>query len=266
MTIRRFVTVAATVALSALALSNTPQPALAAVINWGSAQSITGVSDVITTGTLFASANFAGSNTTVNGVTFNAFPITGGGTSATVGNIGLVAAVGTGTGFVPASLTSSSPPWVDLPANYQNLLAPTLRLTGPGNQLTVTLSNLFVGGTYSIQYWVNDPRTNATGALVRVGGAVNLDPNTGVSGTSTAAAGGLGQWLAGQFVADATTQSFTVAPTAGSINVTYANAMQVRLLAVPEPSTVAVMGAAGGMATMLRLRRSRRAVAPATAV
>lgn len=35
---------------------------------------------------------------------------------------------------------------------------------------------------------------------------------------------------------------------------------------VPEPSTVAVMGAAGGMATMLRLRRSRRAVAPATAL
>ena len=33
---------------------------------------------------------------------------------------------------------------------------------------------------------------------------------------------------------------------------------------VPEPSMVAVMGAAGGMATMLRLRRSRRAVAPAT--
>jgi len=44
----------------------------------------------------------------------------------------------------------------------------------------------------------------------------------------------------------------------------YANIGLLVANPVPEPSTVAVMFAAGGMATMLRLRRSRRAVAPTT--
>jgi hypothetical protein len=78
-----------------------------------------------------------------------------------------------------------------------------------------------------------------------------LDPNT--SGDTS---GGLGQWLLGQFVADATTQSFTVQPATGSF--AYANAMQVRVLAVPEPSAIAVLAAAAGMTATLRLRRSRR--------
>ena len=258
MTIRRFVTVAATVALSALALSNTPQPVTAAVINWGSAQAITGNSDVLTTGTLFASANFAGSNTTVNGVTFNAFPLTGGGTSATVGNISVLAVAGSGTGFIPGLLpTTDINTWATLSTEYKNLLEPTLR-RGGGGSLQFTLSNLTVGGSYAIQYWVNDSRwSNPSGITVNVGTAV-LTPNTG------SVTGGVGQWVTGLFTANAPTETFSASP--ATLSTTYANAMQVRLLAVPEPSTVAVMGAAGGMATMLRLRRSRRAVAPATAL
>ena len=251
MTIRRFLTVAVSAALTALAFSNAPQPATAAIIAWGSPQQITGTTDVITTGTLFASANFNGSNVNVNGVAFTAFPITNGGTSQTVGNLNVI---GTGTaGFSAATFSTSSNPYGALPTDYKNLLGPVLQQSGaaPANTLTFNVNNLTVGGTYTIQYWVNDPRTNSAGRTINVGGTV-LDPNT--SGDTS---GGLGQWLLGQFVADATTQSFTVQPATGSF--VYANALQVRVLAVPEPSAIAILAAAAGMGATLRLRRSRHA-------
>jgi hypothetical protein len=245
------------VGLSAVCLSMAIQPARAAVINWGSAQNISAATDVLTTGTLFASANFAGSNTTVNGVTFNAFPITGGGTSATVGNISVKGLVGSGTGFIPATLTPTNiNTWATLPVSYQNLLAPTLRQTGAGNSLQFTLSNLTVGGTYAIQYWVNDSRwSNPNGITVNVGTAV-LTPNTG------SVTGGVGQWVTGLFTADATTQTFSASP--ATLTTTYANAMQVRMIAVPEPSTIAIVIGAMGAFAGWRLRRSHRGVAPAS--
>jgi hypothetical protein len=250
MTIRRFLTVAVSAALTALAFSNVPQPATAAVINWGSPQGITGDSNVLTTGTLFASANFAGSNTTVNGVTFNAFPLTGGGTFATVGNISVTGIVGTGTGFIPATLTPTDiNTWATLSTSYKNLLAPTLRQSGANQSLQFTLANLTIGGSYAIQYWVNDSRwSNPSGITVNVGTAV-LTPNT------SSVTGGVGQWVTGLFTANATTQTFSASP--ATLNTTYANAMQVRLLAVPEPSAIAILAAAAGMAATLRLRRSR---------
>ena len=253
MTIRRFLTVAVSAALTALAFSNAPQTATAAIIAWGSPQQITGTTDVITTGTLFASANFNGSNVNVNGVAFTAFPITNGGTSQTVGNLNVI---GTGTaGFSAANLSTSSNPYGALPTDYKNLLGPVLQQSGaaPANTLTFNVNNLTVGATYTIQYWVNDPRTSSgNGRTVNVGGVV-VDANT------TNVGGGLGQWLSGQFVADASTQSFNVRPAAGSSgDFATANAIQVRLLAVPEPSAIAILAAAAGMTATLRLRRSRR--------
>lgn len=246
------------IGLSALCLSTVIEPARAAVINWGSAQNISAATDVLTTGTLFASANFAGSNTTVNGVTFNAFPITGGGTSATVGNISVQGIVGSGTGFNGATLnTTNINTWATLPVSYQNLLAPTLRQAGAGNSLQFTLSNLTIGGSYAVQYWVNDSRwTNPSGMSVNVGTAV-LTPN--VSGTT----GGVGQWVTGLFTADATTQTFSASP--ATLTTTYANALQVRMLAVPEPSTIAMLIGAVGSFAGWRLRRSRKGNASASA-
>jgi hypothetical protein len=244
--------VAVAAALTAVVLAIAAPPAKAATINWGAAQGITGASDVSTVGTLFASANFAGSNTTVNGVTFDAFPITGGGTSATVGNISVVGIVGSGTGFNPATLsTTNINAWATLPTSYKDLLAPTLRLAGIGNSLQFTLSNLTNGATYAIQFWVNDSRwNNPSGITVNVGTAV-LTPNTG------SVTGGVGQWVTGTFTANATTQTFSASP--ASLNTTYANAMQVRMLAVPEPSTWA-MGGVGILftATCSEVRRRRR--------
>jgi hypothetical protein len=251
MTIRRFLTVAVSAALTALAFSNAPQTATAAIIAWGSPQQITGTTDVITTGTLFASANFNGSNVNVNGVAFTAFPITNGGTSQTVGNLNVI---GTGTaGFSAATFSTGINPYGALPTDYKNLLGPVLQQSGaaPANTLTFNVNNLTVGATYTIQYWVNDPRTNGNGRTVNVGGVV-VDANT------TDVGGGLGQWLSGQFVADASTQSFNVRPAAGSSgDFATANAIQVRLLAVPEPSAIAILAAAAGMGATLRLRRSR---------
>lgn len=240
-------------ALTAVVLSVGIQPAKAAVITWGSPQSITGNSDVLTTGTLFASANFAGSNTTVNGVTFNAFSLTGGGTSATVGNISVLGIVGSGTGFIPATLnTTNINTWSTLSTEYKNLLAPTLRQSGIGNSLQFTISNLTVGGTYAVQYWVNDSRwNNPSGITVQVGTAV-LTPNTG------SVTGGVGQWVTGMFTADATTQTFSASP--ATLSTTYANAMQVRMLAVPEPAALAMAGAGLALAGTYGVHRRRRRV------
>lgn len=102
MTMRNSLAAAIAAAITAVFLSIAIQPAKAAAINWGSAQNITGTAsnDIVTTGTLFASANFfqttgSGSgNVTVNGVTFNGFQVptatpASGTTSLTVGNITL---------------------------------------------------------------------------------------------------------------------------------------------------------------------------------
>jgi hypothetical protein len=74
---------------------------------------------------------------------------------------------------------------------------------------------------------------------------------------TTGTAGGFGQYITGTFTADSTTQSFQSIGGVGSV--AYANAMQVRLLAVPEPTqmvAVAAIGAALGMWRMRKLRRN----------
>jgi hypothetical protein len=224
------------------------QPVEAAVINWDSPVTIAGASDVVTAGTLYASANFGpGSNATVNGVVFDAFPVSG--TSSTVGNITLTSSALSGFTYSPPSTTTS--PYVDLPLDYRNILTPFAYTDIQSQQATV--SGLTIGGTYAIQFWVQDPRAEFGARTVTVG-SQTLDVNT------TDANGGLGQWVLGQFIADATTQSFNVGPGPGGPSpATYANAMQVRL--VPEPTqmvSVAAIGSALGMWRMRNLRRKGR--------
>lgn len=237
-------------ALMAVLLPLAILPAQAATIVWSAPQNITTDTDVFTNDSLFASANFtSGSAVTVNGVTFNAFPITAGGTSATVGNITVT---GTGTGFTTTTVATTSAPWTGLSAAYRALLNPALTQSGLGNQLRFTLSNLTVGSTYTIQYWVNDSRNNGFGRTTNVG-TQNLQVNV------TDLEGGLGQYVRGTFVADTTSQSFTAsvgpnAPGGFGGNFTYANAMQVRV--VPEPSTMFL--AAVGLVSVEVVRRSRR--------
>lgn len=225
MSVRNSFSFAVAAAIATMALVITAPPVKAATISWGTPQQITANTDVSTIGTLFQAANFNGSNTTVNGVTFSGFAVTAGGTSATSGNIGV-----TGTDFVQSTLNTFSTPFSALSLAYRNLLTPALT-QGASSALNFTLSNLTIGDTYQIQYWVNDPRTNSAGRTVNVGSVV-LDPNT-----SGDLSGGLGQYVLGQFVADATTQNFSASPATSSV--TYANAMQVRV--VPEPSVLAML-------------------------
>ena len=119
------------------------------------------------------------------------------------------------------------------------------------NPTTFTISGLTVGETYSIQYWASDSRTNGANREMTLTGLapVTLIPNT------TNAGGGVGQYVLGQFVADAATQSFAAAPSVQ--NFAYANALQIRI--VPEPTqmvSVAAIGAALGMWRMRNLRRN----------
>lgn len=250
------------VTVTALALSLAGEPAKAAVINWGSAQNITGSSDVVTTGTLFASANFfstgtaAGSgNITVNGVQFDGFqsartPAPGSGpTSLTVGNITLT---GTSPETGNVNLQGQGVPGLGGPASYNDLLNQTAFVfnTNTTGTMGVDVGGLTNGAQYLIQFWVNDSRLAAATRTVLVGGNT-LAVNT------TQTLGGFGQYITGTFTADSTTQSFQSIGGVGSV--AYANAMQVRL--VPEPAqmvSVAAIGAALGMWRMRKLRRNGR--------
>jgi len=199
----------------------------AASITWGSATTVVGDTDVNTEGTLFQAANFVGNTSTVNGVVFTQFTGTSNGSIAI--NIGQEFATNFGSG---------QNPFFSLSSNYQELLR-----SGGIYPSNVTISGLSIGTQYSIQYWANDSRVQGIGRTMLVGG-VTLDLN------STDADGGVGQWVSGTFIADGSTQSFTLAE---GTNHTYSNAMQVRV--VPEPSTLAGLGVIGaGLAAVIRRR------------
>jgi hypothetical protein len=249
----------AAVTVTALALSLAVEPAKAAVINWGSAQNITGSSDVITTGTLFASANFFSTGTqagsgdiTVNGVQFVGFQSAriqspgSGPTSLTVGNITL-----TGTSPEANNVNLQGFAGAGGPASYNGLLNQLAFLynTNTTGTMGVDIGGLTNGAQYLIQFWVNDSRAAPFATRTSLVGGTSLAVNT------TGTAGGFGQYITGTFTADSTTQSFQSIGGVGST--AYANAMQIRI--VPEPTqmvAVAAIGAALGMWRMRKLRRN----------
>jgi hypothetical protein len=253
----------AAVTVTALTLSLAVEPAKAAVIAWGTPTNIVDQNDVDTTGTLHASANFwstgtaAGSgNITVNGVQFDGFqslrtPDPGSGpTSLTFGNITLT---GTSPQFNNVNLQGQGVPGLGGPASYNDLLNQTAFVynTNTTGTMGVDVGGLTNGAQYLIQFWVNDSRGAEPSTRTTLVGGNTLAVNT------TGTAGGLGQYITGTFTANSTTQSFQV--TGGVGSVAYANAMQVRLLVVPEPTqmvSVAAIGAALGMWRMRKLRRN----------
>ena len=231
----------------------------AAVIDWGSPQTVSGDSDIDTTGSFVYAFTFGGTSappsTTVNGVTFSPFTIPSGIiTSATVGNVTISESPGNLFGI--NSLGSVSAPFSGLSSGYQSLLGTGAYADVP-ETITVTLNGLTVGQQYRIQWWTSDAArqraptggvfSNTTATAVN---SVTLDANT------TDAVGGLGQFAIGTFTASGTSQPFTLAETGGDFN-PLINALQVR--AVPEPSTCASLlaGLACGGYSMFRRRRAR---------
>lgn len=239
--------------LTVLALFAVPMLASAAgaaTISWGPATTIVGDSDVSTLQTPVYAYRFASdtANTSavVNGVTFNAFQIPFNSGPLTQGNVsvretnGPSWGLGFGQGFAA--------PYTSLSAGYQTLLS-EFASSGVQEAIEVTMGGLTVGQTYQVQAWSNTSRDGAT-LVTSLDGTRLLDANT------TDLEGGLGQYAIGTFVADATSQIFTNSAVEGRIvgpfgTIPALNAFQLR--AVPEPTSMLVLGAAGAM-----LARRRR--------
>jgi hypothetical protein len=238
-------------------------PTQADLISWGSAQNISGVSDVDTSGTLLYGYKFGNSfvgGLTVNGVVFEPFNVTNQTTSATVGSVTLTAVSQPGYGAVMYSgdnVTSGSNPFATLPVAYQSLLSGVVQSVAfdndPGQPLSIQLGGLTPGTNYLVQLWSCVTDFYIPSQTVALGSSnVTLDSNT------TAVAGGLGQYATGTFTASGSSVTFTLEGLqmyAPSYEAPTINALQVR--AVPEPSTyaMALAGLACGGFSMWRLRK-----------
>lgn len=244
----------ATAPLVALTLTTLALPsAHAAPITWGTPQTISGDSDVVTTGALVYAYNLGPSNvasSTVNGVPFSAFAfpsISGNasGTSVTVGSVTISEFPGDLVAW--NTLGSGSAPYANLSSAYRVLLD-SCGSSGQPNTITLSLGGLTNGQQYAFQWWASNaaPLPPFAAVAADATNAVTLDSNL------TNAAGGLGQFVTGTFTADGVSQSinFNAVGGAGPL----INAFQVR--AVPEPSTCASLlaGLACGGFSMWRRR------------
>lgn len=201
------------------------------VITWGSPTNISGDSDVSTVGSLVAAFNMNGPEVTVNGVTFAAFPVTGGTNTATSGNFTFTETPGD---LVPRTgLGSASPPFSNLSANYQTPLSSAIS-TDDNNTLVLHISGLIVGQTYQFQWWLNASTNFAVGfnTTATSPNSVTLDANT------TDTNGGLGQYVIGTFFCGDTNQFITFTGIDAN-NAPTVNAFELRL--VPEPSTMSIL-------------------------
>jgi autotransporter-associated beta strand protein len=189
--------------------------AFGAAITWQTPTTVVGDTDVSTAGTLVYAYNFSSSASTVNGVAFT-------------GNTSLTGA-GANLSFSPSfggnynGYGSGSNPYNALSSAYKVLLGNANYLDAPGASVTITLSNLTVGRSYAIQYWVNDSRNLGRSETLTSSGGNTVT----LSYDATATAGGVGQYSIGTFTANATTQSFIVTQVGGSDDVQI-NALQLR--------------------------------------
>jgi hypothetical protein len=183
-------------------------------IVWSAANTVSGATDIATNGSLLYAYNNSGSAATVNAVTFT--------------GVNSVTAWGTGVVLDGWDATSTSAfsggtsaPWNGLPAGYKTILQGGVY--NGGGVATVTLKNLVVGHQYQVQVWVNDSRAGSTTNRTEIlSGAMSTSVTLAYN--NTYAAGGVGQFAIGSFVATATNQSFTMDGNAS----TQLNALQVR--------------------------------------
>jgi hypothetical protein len=224
-----FLSVLAVISLGGLASSH------AAIITWGSAQNITGDSDVLTTGTFDRAYSFQVSQTNgdsdllVNGVTFTSIstPTSPGISNLTLDNTTIAST----TTF--ASLNDN---FNSMTGDYNTLVLNAFyALAG---QLNLTFNGLTNGQDYRVQLWVS----------YMPGGGKTETISSGNSASISSFGGGSGQFVVGNFTANSSSQVFNV-----SSGDTYPLLNAVSLYAVPEPSTYALV--LGGILTLLLIRR-----------
>jgi hypothetical protein len=220
-------------------------PCDASSITWSAAQNISGDANVNTTGALVHAFNVGGpgvGGTTVNGVTFDPFPLSG--TTSTSGDFTFTIAT---TFASNNNVGAGSGPFTGLSASYQALLSSAAGdFTSP---FTLTMSNLTIGQSYLFEWWSNFSTGFSSLTTATAGNAVTLNTNT------TSAIGGLGQFATGTFTADAVTQVITFS----SQSQDAINGFQLRTVAapVPEPATLTLVGC-GVLGAGIRRWRARR--------
>lgn len=239
--------------LSCVGSSGIEKVASAAPVAWGTPQTIADDSDVSGLGSLVYAYNLGpspsvSSTVSIAGVAFQPFPIINfpATNSFTFGNVTFSEFPGLAFGY---DVSNSSGSYGALSPAYRALLNGG---GGAGYPDTVTLSlgGLSAGQQYLFQWWASNAANIAFVSTV-TGSATNsvtLDSNL------SNAPGGLGQFVTGTFTADGTTQSidFTGAATSPLIN-----AFQLRVIAVPEPTTswLALAGTACGGFSMWQRRK-----------
>ena len=200
-----------------------------------------------------------------DGVAYNA--TTADGPSPTVNGITFVGAptLTTVTGAAGPSIT------VDANADRNNQGAfgggqldganPAVALISGGqfNIRSIDFSNLIIGYTYEIQTIVHDGRGSRANAITAYsnGSAPGVDTastgNLNNSNTGDANAGNTGDTITGTFLADANEQSFDVFGDGNSTNgiafgaansQSAIQAVQLRIIAIPEPSSALLLGLA----------------------
>ncbi len=192
----------------------------AATITWVGPTTIAVNTDVNTNG-VSVFAYTGGAAATVNGVPFTQ-------TIAASMNNHYLQLAGL-TGYSANAFTTTSNNFASLSAEYKNILIGGAFDSG-GNVATITLKNLVVGRNYTVQFWINDPRSGdvATRYVLLDGTTTEIHYN------NTDLEGGVGAYVIGTFTADATTQSFTLdgAATVGAAS-TQLNAIQLRVEPLP---------------------------------
>ena len=188
-------------------------PAAAQFITFGAAQTISGVSDVSTLGTLVDAYNFSGSSATVNGVLFSSMAFVKG-----TGNLSIS---GGDYEYKSFGSSTSGTAFNNLDGSYQSLL--TNGLVNNTNPFNFTESGLTPGHRYQVQYFANDSRALASGRAETV--TSSGGNSQALSYNSTGADGGVGQYVNGTFTA---TTAGTVTLTAASSVSAQINGLQFR--------------------------------------
>ncbi|MDD5672792.1 MAG: Ig-like domain-containing protein [Chitinivibrionales bacterium] len=207
-------------ASSAITVTASAPPPPGGSITWGAPMNISGDADVSTAGTLVYAYNWSGINQTINGVTFT-------GTSS-IANVGggspynIVLANGTGTVGLNQPYPQAA---TGLSAAYLALLNNFPAVSNPGASFTVTLQNLTVGKTYTVQVWANTSYYQGGQTVSFTSG------NTVVLKKQVNNGGGTnyGQYAIGTFTASSTTLPITVnSSSSGGYPGAVLNAIQVR--------------------------------------